>query len=235
MTALLNRISCLFGSGAPGQPPKGYVGTIGKRDVFTLTLVARRQVPLTGSTVYEFRDPSGAAVAWFSPDLALELGQTYPIRATVHRQLRYQGVPTTYLTRGTVLRGWAGPAATQAPAPSVTVRYTVVGTAQTNPDGRARQQLIRRCRVGEAVTLHREPSVPGDGPVVAVVTRHGQIGEIASGDSAAVARRLARGPQARCTIAGIVRGSRGMRARSVELEVEWPPAWLDSSAEQSAG
>jgi hypothetical protein len=105
-----------------------------------------------------------------------------------------------------------------------------VGTAQTNPDGRARQQLIQRCRVGEAVTLRREPSALGDGPVVAVVTRHGQIGEIASGDSAAVARRLAHGPQACCTIAGIVRGSRGMRARSVELEVRWPPAESASSS-----
>jgi HIRAN domain len=229
MTGLLNRISCLFGSGTPGQSPKGYVGTIGQRDVFTLTLVARRQVPLTGSTVYEFRDPSDASVAWFSPDLALELGQTYPIRATVHRQLRYQGVPTTYLTRGTVLLGWAGPAAA-ASAPSVTVRYTVVGTAQTNPDGRARQQLIRRCRVGEVVTLHREPSAPGGGIAVAVVTRHGQIGEIASGDSAAVARRLDRGAQARCIIAGIVRGSRGARSRNVELEVRWPPAESASSS-----
>jgi hypothetical protein len=93
-------MSRLFSKGAPrGQ----FIGTIGKRDLFTLTLVAIRQGWLAGSTVYEFRDASGSAVAWFSCDGVLEIGQTYQIIATVHRHLRYQDVPTTYVTRVTVL------------------------------------------------------------------------------------------------------------------------------------
>lgn len=129
-------MSFLFSKGAPrGQ----FIGTIGKRDSFTLTLVAKRQAWMTGSTVYEFRDASGSAVAWFSNDVALEIGQTYQIIATVHRHLPYQRVPTTYVTRGTVLlRSDGAPFAAAPVRLNSRAKYQWIASGTTNNALRSR-------------------------------------------------------------------------------------------------
>jgi hypothetical protein len=151
MNRLLARFSYLFGMAAPVQPRTGYVGTIGQREVFTLQLVAKRQDRMAGSTVYEFRDTSGSAIAWFSNHLPLEIGETYHVRATVHRHLRYQGVPTTYVTRVTVLSSFA-----RAPFAATPVRLNARATYQRIAAGTTNSAL--RNRLGLTTTPLPVPS-----------------------------------------------------------------------------
>jgi hypothetical protein len=211
----------------PGRPlaftsSRGkYVGTVGKREIFTLTLIERRDIR-DGErddeyTLYRFQDPSGSIVLCFTSDLEAELGQTYQVRATVRRHEPYQGVPTTYVNRVTILSGVA-----EAAPSSLTIRYAVAGESHKNADGSDRQKIIRRCRVGDPVTLQREPDNPFGSHTVAVLTRHGQIGYISTKDSKLVAQRLDSGEMPECAISGIFGGTRAAPSRGVELRVNWP-------------
>lgn len=103
--------------------------------------------------------------------------------------------------------------------------FWIRGEAQKNADGTSRQQIINRCRVGEPISLLREPENPHDRNAVAVVTRSGQIGYIAREDAADVARRLEWGEQPECAIARIVGGTRDKPYLGVVIAAAWPEAF----------
>lgn len=101
----------------------------------------------------------------------------------------------------------------------------ISGEAQRNADGTSWQQIIKQCRVGETVTLLREPSNRYDGNAVAVLTRHGQIGYVARDDAEEVARRLDWGEQPECMIARILGGTRDKPNLGVVITVSWLEDW----------
>lgn len=82
-----------------------HFGTVGGREVFTLTL--RKAVPLPGFRdpddlryLYLFEDGDGNAAAWFASSKAdLEEGRTYEVKATVKAHGEYKGGAQTVLTR----------------------------------------------------------------------------------------------------------------------------------------
>jgi hypothetical protein len=85
-----------------------HVGTVGKREVFSLTLEGVRFIE--GSygcvTLNRFRDGKGNLLVWFqSGDGNLEVGSTYRIKGTVKAHEEYQGIPQTTITRCQVVEG----------------------------------------------------------------------------------------------------------------------------------
>lgn len=83
-----------------------HIGTVGKREVFTLTLVAIRQTETAYglTTIYKFEDVKGNKVVWFSSNDELVQGKTYEIKATVKAHNVFKGTNETAITRGTVQR-----------------------------------------------------------------------------------------------------------------------------------
>lgn len=83
-----------------------HFGTVGKREVFTLTVTGQRDMESNyGSlTLYKFRDAEGRVAAWFSSGgTDLEIGSTYTIKATVKKHDLYNDMKQTMLSRGAVL------------------------------------------------------------------------------------------------------------------------------------
>ena len=74
----------------------------------------------------------------------------------------------------------------------------VVGVTFNNTDGKSRQEIIRKCRVGEVVHLIREPKNTFDKNAIAVLTeREEQIGYISKDLAVELAPRFdAREPYA---------------------------------------
>jgi hypothetical protein len=94
-----------------------HFGTVGKREVFTLTVTAERDMESDYGrlTMYKFRDAEGRTAVWFSSAsivikgadgetrYGLVVGDTYQIKATVKKHDVYQDRKQTVLTRGAVL------------------------------------------------------------------------------------------------------------------------------------
>ena len=89
-----------------------YVGTVGKRETFELTVAGTRTIEgqYGTTTLYRFLDRSGNVLTWFSSGIArytdeeglkpaIEVGQTYRIKGTIKKQEEYRGVQQTILTR----------------------------------------------------------------------------------------------------------------------------------------
>lgn len=57
----------------------------------------------------------------------------------------------------------------------------VAGESHPNRDGTSRQQIIRRCRAGDPVTLEPEPDNPYDNLAVKVLHEAGQVGYLPAG------------------------------------------------------
>ena len=81
-----------------------HFGIIGKRQIFTLTVVGTREIE--GSygltTLVKFRDAEGRQAAWFCSGSApeeMELAATVEVKATVKAHGEYQGIKQTQLTR----------------------------------------------------------------------------------------------------------------------------------------
>lgn len=88
---------------AAKRAPSQHFGTVGKREVFTLTLV---RLIITGGGMYGpsylhiFEDTSGNRAKWFaSSDSGMLEGETYEVKATVKQHGDYQGQQETVLTR----------------------------------------------------------------------------------------------------------------------------------------
>ena len=81
------------------NPNASHVGTIGERQVFTLTLNAIRQTR-NGWTVHDLSDADGNKVTFFSDgDRGYNIGATYQLRATVKRHGEWDGLPVTTVNR----------------------------------------------------------------------------------------------------------------------------------------
>lgn len=94
-----------------------HFGTVGKREVFTLTVTGQRDMESDYGSLklYKFRDAEGRQAAWFSSasivvvgadgehTSGLEIGATYQIKATVKKHETYNGIRQTTITRGVVV------------------------------------------------------------------------------------------------------------------------------------
>jgi hypothetical protein len=81
---------------------KEYVGTIKKRQNFTLTVVSEKVMEgYYGIThLYTFKDENDNVIVWFSSkDAELEQGETYTIKGTVKAHKEFNNVPQTTITR----------------------------------------------------------------------------------------------------------------------------------------
>lgn len=82
-----------------------HVGTVGKREVFTLTLLDTRELESNFgvTTLCKFADGAGNQVVWFASGWqSLEIGHTYQVKATVKAHGDFRGVPQTTITRAKV-------------------------------------------------------------------------------------------------------------------------------------
>lgn len=90
-----------------------HVGTVGKREVFTLT--CEKVIDIAGNYgtthLHMFGDAAGNVVKWFSSSQRLEVGGTYELKGTVKSQDEYKGTKQTVLTRCKVESKKAAPAA----------------------------------------------------------------------------------------------------------------------------
>ncbi len=85
---------------------ESYVGTIGRRDILTLTLKRVAAVPHRFGTSYRltFNDRDGNGIVWFSSrapeSLGLAIEQSCAIKATIRRHAEYLGSKQTVISRG---------------------------------------------------------------------------------------------------------------------------------------
>ena len=85
--------------------PSEYFGTIGKREVFTLTVVGRREIESDwgGTTLVMFRDAAGNKAKWFASEAGeFQLDRTLTVKATVKAHDEYKGSRQTELSRAAV-------------------------------------------------------------------------------------------------------------------------------------
>jgi hypothetical protein len=85
--------------------PSEYFGTIGKREVFTLTVIGRREIESNWgcTTLVMFRTATGNKAKWFASDGAgFALGATLTVKATVKAHEEYNGSKQTQLSRVTI-------------------------------------------------------------------------------------------------------------------------------------
>lgn len=96
-------------------PESNYVGEVGKREVFQLTvtgvtLIERKEVYGYGSpftTLFRFKDEEGNRFIWFASDDRTELfekDQTYAIKATVKKHDEYKGKKQTVISRAALAK-----------------------------------------------------------------------------------------------------------------------------------
>lgn len=80
--------------------PRGeHMGSIGLREIFTLTVTSKREMP-SGDLLHKFKDAEGRIATWFATtDSGLEVGKTYTLRATVSDHVVFQKDRETQLTR----------------------------------------------------------------------------------------------------------------------------------------
>jgi hypothetical protein len=81
-----------------------HVGTIGKRQDFTLTvkLVLDRASDFGVTHIHKMVDEAGNEYTWFASSECLEQGQTYTLKATVKAHDEYKGTKQTIITRAKV-------------------------------------------------------------------------------------------------------------------------------------
>ena len=96
----------------------------------------------------------------------------------------------------------------------------IVGVTHKNPDGRDRQKLIKRCRVGEALFLLRDEANQHDSNAVAVCRKSGeQLGYLSREVAKNVASHIEKGGIAIAEILDLTGGelfsgkSRGVNIR----------------------
>jgi hypothetical protein len=91
-----------------------HFGTVGKREVFTLTLTKIHTIDgRFGQTkIHRFMDENGNVATWFSSNgSSMDVGGTYSVKATVKKHDKYQGVPQTILSRAAIESASEGGAA----------------------------------------------------------------------------------------------------------------------------
>jgi len=82
--------------------PSEYFGTVGKREIFTLTVIGMKDIEsdFGSTTLYMFRDLAGNRAKWFcSCGTSLGVDVTYTVKATVKAHDEYRGSRQTLLSR----------------------------------------------------------------------------------------------------------------------------------------
>jgi hypothetical protein len=84
----------------------------------------------------------------------------------------------------------------------------IAGVTYSNDDGTDRQKIIRRCKVGEALTLVREPGNPVDPNAIKILRQTGeQLGYISAGvASRGLTDDIDQGLDVRCSISNVTHG-----------------------------
>ncbi len=81
------------------------------------------------------------------------------------------------------------------------------GVTHKNPDGTSRQQLLKRCKVGQPLKLVREHDNPFDENAVRVLTMKGkQLGYLGGEAAEEIAPRLDAGGRVDCEISDLTGG-----------------------------
>lgn len=96
---------------------------------------------------------------------------------------------------------------------------TVVGETEINADGRARQDIIAKLRMGEDVDLVRDGADAGEPAAVRVVSRLGEIGRLKPADAERLAPYLDQGGRVSASIAHIDGGTSTNTAFNVVISV----------------
>lgn len=82
--------------------PSEFFGTVGKREIFTLTVTGFRDIAsdFGSTTLVSFRDASGNIGKWFASNcIGFELAKTYQVKASVKNHEVYKESKQTLLTR----------------------------------------------------------------------------------------------------------------------------------------
>ena len=83
-----------------------YVGTVGEREVFELTIV--KTITMDGyygtSTMHVMKDANENTFIWNTSTKTLEVNKTYRMKGTIKEHKEYRGVKQTVLTRCTILK-----------------------------------------------------------------------------------------------------------------------------------
>lgn len=91
------------------RPPSRHVGTVCKREVFTVTV--KRVIDVQGSYgvthIHKMTDDDGNDLVWFASGTILDEGARYDLKATVKQHGEYGGRPQTVVSRGTVVKEYA--------------------------------------------------------------------------------------------------------------------------------
>lgn len=87
--------------GAPVANANQHVGTVGKREVFRLTVkrVIGTQSGQWNTQLHIMADAAGNTFKWFASNTALDEGKTYDVKATVKSHEVYKGQNQTIITR----------------------------------------------------------------------------------------------------------------------------------------
>lgn len=88
-----------------------FFGEIGKRSVFTLTVLKVLDLESDYGAVHlhRFVDEKGNIATWFSSSGSLAIGKTYQIRGTVKKHEEYKDIKQTMLTRCSIETEWNCP------------------------------------------------------------------------------------------------------------------------------
>lgn len=78
-----------------------YVGTIGVREVFTLTVlqIIESESQFGALHIHKMTDAAGNRFTWFSSTQSLEIGKTYALKGTVKSHEEYRGTKQTVVSR----------------------------------------------------------------------------------------------------------------------------------------
>jgi len=105
------------------------------------------------------------------------------------------------------------------PAPRWHSFYSkVVGVSHINRNGSSRQAIIRRCSIGEELSLVREPTNPVDPNAIKIVRVNGeQLGYISAYIASDLASDIDKGAIVRCRISGLTGSDEEWRGVNIEI------------------
>jgi hypothetical protein len=94
------------------------------------------------------------------------------------------------------------------------------GVQGYNPDGSRRQEIIRRCGIGERLRLVESPAAGGEeAPVRVLRADGGEVGELPPQTARAVAESLRHGLRVEAAVCDIVGSTRFPGVRELELKI----------------
>lgn len=145
--------------------PSEYFGEVGKRDVFTLTVLATREMSndFGLTTLVTFRDTNGSRAKWFcSGHTEMVVDQSYTVKATVKCHEEYKGARQTTLSR-VVMYDVAATAQAKAALAAAKKRYTCKHEPRHNrfwPDDAKPEISVKCCDECHAEWLDARDRMP---------------------------------------------------------------------------